>query len=111
METRLGPTEPSEILDAIIGAIHHELGVMDFPPNTAPGLLRVHFAIREARIQPARWARTGLSSTGRRVLGDRSCPTLIRTAVRSHGLLTCWHQALDLRQEVPTENANAILVG
>ena len=31
METRLGLTEPSEILDAIIGAIHHELGVMDFP--------------------------------------------------------------------------------
>ena len=30
--------------------------------------------------------------------------------VFSHALLTCWHQALDLRQEVPTENANAILV-
>ena len=49
METRLGPTEPSEILDAIIGAIHHEFGRNGFPTNTAPGLLRVHFAIREAQ--------------------------------------------------------------
>ena len=37
METRLGPTEPSEILDAIIGAIHHELGVMDFPLTPRQG--------------------------------------------------------------------------
>jgi hypothetical protein len=32
----MDPTGPSEILDAIIGAIHPEIGVMDSPPNTAP---------------------------------------------------------------------------
>jgi hypothetical protein len=33
------------------------------------------------------------------------------SALNSDALLTCWHQALDLRQKVTTENANAILVG
>jgi len=33
VETRLGLTELFEILDAIMGTIHHELGVMDFPPK------------------------------------------------------------------------------
>jgi hypothetical protein len=31
--------------------------------------------------------------------------------IPSHVMLACWHQLLDLRQKVATENANAILVG
>ena len=42
---------------------------------------------------------------------ERSRRGVVQQAILSHALLTCWHQTLDFRQRVATDNANAILVG